>query len=147
MPKEGKNLRVSKILAQEILDWCIVRYGKSKHFDDYPELEFVHIKGFFGAFNDNDNIIEINVSKHLSTKRWKTMFCKMGELAKTIIHEYTHYMQSPVHAERFSKKYTYDDNPYEKKAELIANGDNLNCITDITLKRKNESYSQQQRKM
>lgn len=133
MGKEGKTLKVSKVLAQEIFDWCIIKYGKSKYFDDYPELEFVRTKGFFGTFNDNDNVIEINIAKHLATKRWHTMFRRVGELTKTIIHEYQHYLQSPIHAERFSKKYAYEDNPYEKTAEMIAERDYLICIFDISI--------------
>ena len=63
-----------------------------------------------GEFVSEDNEIII-YSKNITSK---------SDLAKTIVHEYAHYLQSPVWMTRYyTMGHTYRTHPYEKQAFLL----------------------------
>lgn len=83
------------------------KYGKSEYFDTYPILEFDdELHWLSGEFRDDYNAI---ILYPLSTTNEE-------ELARTIVHEYKHYLQDPVLFEEYKRKFDYYDNPFEKEA-------------------------------
>ena len=73
----------------KILDWCIVRYGKSRYYDDFPDLDVDAEQsfGYLGEWLPEDCMITV-YDKVI--KFWQ---CSPSDEIKTIIHEYQHYLQ------------------------------------------------------
>ena len=130
-----------KIPYQKILDWCIVKYGKSKYYDDYPDLEISKSKSsdYTGEFESDECLITIyyDIIK-LEDNIYESAI-------KTMIHEYVHYLQeSELTGAHNSKTKSsiwpfnsgivildYYDNPYEKEAEDVAERDWRECYIDL----------------
>jgi Zn-dependent peptidase ImmA (M78 family) len=97
---------------------CMVMYcyevlGPSKYYTTLPHVKINHGKKknhFMGEYDWEDNTIIINMSSHSS----------LIELCSTVIHEYVHHTQSSAMYYKIDNKIDYDDNPYEKKANLVA---------------------------
>ena len=53
------------------------------------------------------------------------------ELVSTIIHEYTHYLQSRPRYQYYQKNYYYSTNPYEREAKRNEEKYCSICISDI----------------
>ena len=87
-------------------------YGLSEHFDTYPILEFEdELHWLSGEFRDDYNAI---ILYPLST-------INEEELARTILHEYCHYLQCPRVFEEYKEKYDYYSNPFEIEAYKFEN--------------------------
>jgi len=107
------NKKEIEKLAVEYLDKCIDLYGESKWYSHTPYLSLesspmsdeydLDLKGEF--INDENEIIV-----YLRNIRSKE------DLARTIIHEYIHYLQCPTWLTRYNNKCFYDKNPYEIQA-------------------------------
>ena len=120
--------------ATKILDWCIGRYGRSKYIREYPSIEFrkplySDELDQYGYFDDITNTIYANRELHKTLK----------ELAKTIIEEYVHYLQSDREYQRLAEQYSYSDHPMEKEAKKIADKHYKYCLKD--LKKLHRSFS------
>lgn len=61
---------------------------------------------FLGYYVSVVNEIHLKINGH---RTWV-------QLANTLIHEWIHYLQSSMWANRYDKHYTYDTNPYELEA-------------------------------
>lgn len=83
---------VNKSDINNILNWCVKKFGKSEFQKDLPKIRIYKSSGIstykskqhlgsFGRYNSNNTII-IFLGTHRS----------MLELCDTIIHEYTHYL-------------------------------------------------------
>ena len=101
-------------LSETLLSRVMEVYGRSKYYSEPPYLSVddspysdasdPNIKGEF-VFNDNEIVVY-----------WKNIE-HPEELARTIIHEYQHYLQSPRwFARYYSMGHTYDSHPYEVHA-------------------------------
>jgi hypothetical protein len=79
-------------------------------------------KTTYGEYCVVDNIISINLERNVYIR------C----LIKTIIHEYTHYLQ-PIKTkyQKLAKKHGYYDNPLEVEARYNEINLYRNCFTDI----------------
>jgi len=111
--------------GKKIFEWCIKKYGYSKHYKFISELVFRKKDAcgdkLKGEHTDCDEIVVyLDEVKNIS------------DLVKTIIHEYTHYIQSPVWFQRYYKlEKTFENHPYEIQAEKIAERDFKECLDDI----------------
>ena len=118
-------MEVSRWHALRILDWCISSYGASKYNGPYPHIEFrredVTTEKLAGYYCDIENVIFLNKDFHLSIK----------ELAKTIIHEYTHYRQNMKHYHVLSEYLSYKNNPLEKQATKTSTRDYKKCLSEL----------------
>lgn len=105
--------------------WSLIVYikGKSKYNKGVPDL--IVLGGSktkrskletFGEYYYTDNIIKIWCGPHIDFE----------DLASTILHEYTHYLQFWPWYTRYRNMYKYDENPYEIEAK---NSENL--ATDL----------------
>ena len=73
----------------------------------------------YGEYYVNDNLISINLERNVYVR------C----LIKTIIHEYTHYLQ-PIKSKywKLSKKHGYYHNPFEVEARFNENNKYRDCF-------------------
>jgi hypothetical protein len=55
----------------------------------------------------------------------------IDETVSTVIHEYTHYLQSRPRYQTYQKDYYYSTNPYEKEARRNEDRYTKMCILDI----------------
>lgn len=99
------------------LIWCVRKFGGVDDLD-IPELEWdwnhrdLRRAGILGLYDPEDNLIILRIKGH------RTFY----NLAKTIVHEYTHYLQPRAGNwyDRHYRKYGYRDHPYEREAYYVA---------------------------
>jgi len=120
MLKNKGYMELSKIeqLAQKYLNKCIEVYGYSKHQETTPYLEFetsiyARLSGDEemegeqtpdGEYDSLSNSIVIYYPAIQSERH----------LAETIVHEYQHYLQSPIWMTRYyNMGFSYYDHLYE----------------------------------
>lgn len=127
------NVETMETIANQILMWCINKYGFSKHYGNVTVgLEVQHEpdvgpKNTYGEFDSEEATI------YLYTKTNRTVRC----LVNTVIHEYQHYLQSPIWLGRYLKVYGGGrKNPYQRLAEQVAARDTNECMLDLGLKKE-----------
>jgi hypothetical protein len=112
----GLSKNKVEAVAQLYLDKIIETYGLSNHFDSEPYLmleDKVYADGtdknLKGEFVSDFNEIIVY---------WKNIKSE-EELIRTLVHEYTHYLQSPSWMTRYyNMGYDYSDHPYEIQAYM-----------------------------
>ncbi len=109
------NKKEIERLAIQYLKKCEGLLGESKYYSHTPYLSLEsspladeYDPETIGEFVSDENEIIIYF-KNVKSKE---------ELARTILHEYAHYLQSPIWLTRYNDTHTYDENPYEKQAFL-----------------------------
>lgn len=104
--------------------WCNRKFGKQRSIS-IPTVEWewndreLQTTGLLGFYDAQDNAMMVRIQGH------RTFY----NLAKTIIHEYVHYLQ-PVQGswyERYYKTHGYDDHPYEIEAYYISQLYSVEC--------------------
>lgn len=111
-------------LAFAVIDWCEKNIGvnKKRH---RPRLTLLGgiiddmDSKIYGEYYVDDNLISINLERNIYVR------C----LIKTIIHEYTHYLQ-PIKTKywKLAKKHGYYDNPLEVEARFNENNKYRDCF-------------------
>lgn len=109
------NKKEIEKLSVKYLNECVKLFGESKYYSHTPYLSLESspiaddydpdLKGEF-VKEENEMIVYF---RNIRSKE---------DLARTIIHEYTHYLQSPIWLARYNNECFYDENPYEKQAFL-----------------------------
>jgi hypothetical protein len=99
-------------IAISVIDWCEKNIGVNWR---YPKPKITLLGGIidnmsnttYGEYCVVDNLISINLERNVYVR------C----LIKTVIHEYTHYLQ-PIRTKyhKLAKKHGYYDNPLEVEA-------------------------------
>ena len=125
-------------IGNKVIDWCIDEFGLSKYYEHYPYVEIdMFEENPMGEFiRDNNEII-------IYPKAMENM----DDFVSTVIHEYTHYMQSPSWYTRYANRKTELsaeefatyllsgesslDHPYEIQAEQIATNNYIQCKNNI----------------
>jgi hypothetical protein len=113
------NKKEVKRLAEKYLETTIDIYGFSKYQYSSPYIviedspyDDAEDKSMTGEYIHDDNELVIY---------WKNVRDGV-ELARTIIHEYQHYLQSPKWMTRYyNMGYTYNNHPYEIQANIEEN--------------------------
>lgn len=99
--------------AVHALKWCNIHFGKCKRkkreliMELSPKKQLKKRSIYFGfyCFYRNKLIVYINNCETLL------------DIVQTVIHEYTHYLQSRTKYEYYHKIYNYSTNPLEKEAK------------------------------
>jgi hypothetical protein len=122
------EVKPTRRAAEKIYEWCKKKYGRSKYNGKYPTLYFRKADQFTGdawaIYDCDDNYIHIN----------KERIENVENLASTIIHEYTHYMQNIRVDYMVLAKYfdpSTENHPLEKEAEEVANRDYKECLREV----------------
>jgi len=116
-------------IGEKVIDWCIDEFGLSKHYEHYPYIEIdidEEDYSLMGEFIGDNNEIII----------YPKAMENMDDFVSTVIHEYTHYMQSPSWYTRYLNNLTLNEviknkHPYEIQAEQIATNNCIQCKNNI----------------
>ena len=101
-------------IGDKVINWCMDKFGLSKHYNDYPYVEIDMVE----TDNPLDEIII-----------YPNAIDNINDFISTVIHEYTHYMQSPSWYTRYLNNLTIDEviknlpspsHPYEIEADKVA---------------------------
>lgn len=114
------KLDINRNAAIQVLDYCLVTFGKSFHQDGFPKIKLLSkskIKYDKGYYDVKLNTIVIYEKNHRS----------MVDFICTIIHEYIHYLQYMGDYSKIYRKYGYYGNPYEIEAETLSNKHKYFC--------------------
>jgi len=110
-----------------VLHWCHAKFG-GHPYKEVPCVEWewkdrwYQKKNLLALYDREDNIIQLRIQGHRT----------FNNLAKTLIHEYIHYLQwSPKRYEEWDAQYGYSNNPYEIEAEHLAQVYWGDCITQV----------------
>ena len=106
LSEAGKVLQLQ--ISNEILDTLIGHYGRSKHFDWYPNI----------CLDDSDSILsgEFRDDEEAIVLYPNAFMYNVDALAVVICHEFIHYLQCPKLKEKYDKQYEYYDHPMEIEA-------------------------------
>jgi hypothetical protein len=111
--------------------WCKANMGINKRKKTLPKVSVRinfraeeterFIKGVYYPYENRIIVYSLNCET-------------IEEVVSTIIHEYTHYLQSTVKYEELYKKYFYKNHPYEKEARRNEEIYTRICMKDIKLR-------------
>ena len=101
--------RINKDRISRLWSLVIYKKGRSRYKNDIPSLSL-----FTG--NSGGKTIGEYLYKENQIRIWWQPHDDFKELASTILHEYTHYLQFWPWYSRYQKIYSYKDNPYEIQA-------------------------------
>lgn len=111
--------------VNQIFEWCIKQYGKSKFNKELPVVEFrkedYYTEGCMAFYDDIESTIFIN----------KDQNDNLPELINSIIHEYVHYKQNMKHYQILSLYLPDNKNPMEIEASKIAKRDTKKCLKEV----------------
>ena len=116
------SLKLHRGHATKILEWCKKKYGRSKYNGRYPDIAFKKSDYYtgedWGYYDEEEQLIFVSKDKHEN----------LEDLVHTIIHEYTHYLQSMHHYQILALYLEHHEHPLEIQAEETANRDTPECM-------------------
>ena len=134
--KEKYTHKKLEYIGEKVINWCINEFGLSKHYNDYPYMEIDMVEDCMcGEFIGYNNEIIV----------CPTAIDTIDEFIETVIHEYTHYMQSPTWYTRYANRkieLTVEEfadyllggdptHPYEIEADEVAKKNMKKCKDNI----------------
>ena len=134
----SKRYVLKKIYAELSLNWCInnlgIRHRKKREIilkfsdkkgflkvDYYSKKKFTRKYPIHGKYCEFRNMIIIH------EPNCKTIY----DVVSTVIHEYTHYLQSMYQYRKYEEIYYYSENPLEKEAKKNETLFTVKCIDEI----------------
>ena len=106
--------RINKDRILRICSIIIHTQGRSKYRSDFPVIHLFKSNkknSNYGEYYNHTNTINI----------WWKDHEDLEEIARTLIHEYTHYLQFWPWYTRYKNNYKYENNPYEVQARQREN--------------------------
>jgi hypothetical protein len=125
MSKKKIDIELKKELAIQTLKWCKRNFGLNKR-KKLPKISvrirFIDEDSYpFGEYYWEDNRIIIYDSK-----------CKsMTDVISTVIHEYTHYLQSMKKYYEYFNTHYYSTHPFEREAIRNSKLYTKKCLNSI----------------
>lgn len=120
--KDSSVLKLHRGHVDKIYLWCKKKYGRSKYNGRYPDIVFrkpdYYTGEDWGYYDEDEQLIYINKDKHETIE----------DLIHTIIHEYTHYMQSMHHYQILAIYLDSHEHPLEIEADKVADRDLSECL-------------------
>jgi hypothetical protein len=102
-------------ITEKIYNNIVDRYGESKYHNNTPYIS-IEDSPYSDEEAAPDQFGEYCRMLNEITIYWKNMD-SLEILARTLIHEYQHYLQSPKWIKRYyNMGYVYNDHPYEISA-------------------------------
>lgn len=127
MAKRTCDINLKKQYALLALKWCKENFGVNERKRTKLRFEFTERKRRikFHEVYGNYDFYRNKMTLHESTCH--TIY----DVVSTIIHEYTHYLQSRPQYLKYQKNYYYSTNPYEREAKRNEDKYTKICIKDI----------------
>lgn len=120
-----KAIKPTRKHINQIMDWCLQTYGKSKFNKTFPVVEFrkpdYYTEGCMAFYDDIESTIFVDKEKNNN----------LPELVNSIIHEYVHYKQNMKHYQIISLYLPDHKNPMEIEAHKIAKRDTKKCLKEL----------------
>ncbi len=127
MSKKTDDFKTKKIYAILALKWCVENFGVNERkrsklqFNLSPRKRKIKKDIVYGIYCFWRNKITIYLPN-----------CDNNELiVSTVIHEYTHYLQSRTKYQVYEKTHYYSTNPYERQAQRKELKYTKMCLKDI----------------
>ena len=109
------HLKIVKRLAKQYLEKCKEVYGDSNHHECTPYIEYQPY--VYSVYSEDDNPEAEYIFDYNTIVVYYKNIEDAEHLARTIVHEYQHYLQSPSWMTRYyNMGYHYSDHPYEVAA-------------------------------
>jgi hypothetical protein len=134
------NIDREKILL--ILEWCITKFGTSKHQNIFPpRLRVYKSYGTSGFKNRKDKLrgtyLEGTITIYLGSIE------SHQELCETVIHEYKHYLMDDDEYDKITEAqkilgrdadYLFYNHPHEKRARYAEKKWGMVCYNEVKFK-------------
>ena len=127
MGKIKIDTEIKKLYASHALRWCMDNLGVNKRKKTYPKIS-VRIrfkseeeKTYNGVYYNNENriiVYDLNCES-------------LEEVVSTVIHEYTHYLQSMKKYWIYFETYDYSNHPFEAQARRNEEKHTKKCLRSI----------------
>jgi uncharacterized protein YjaZ len=124
------DFETKKLFAIQAVKWCKAFFGENERKRTKLSIEFTNrvrkIKNFevIGNYCFYRNKMTVHIES-CST---------LSDVASTVIHEYTHYLQSRNRYKYYQDHYYYSTNPYEREAKRNEEKYTSICVKDINKK-------------
>lgn len=113
MSKKSSKLILKKQYATQALKWCKVFFGENERKRTKLKFEFTN-----RIRTDKGHMVYGNYCFYRNKMTIHEPACEtIHDIVSTVIHEYTHYLQSRPLYKIYQDNYYYSTNPYERKAK------------------------------
>jgi len=127
MVSKENHIKLKKKYAILAMKWCRLNFGVNDRKRTKLEFEFTSRKRTIKKVMVYGNYCFWRNKITLHEPACETI----KDVVSTIIHEYTHYLQSRPKYREYEKKYYYSANPYEKEARRNEEKYTATCIKEI----------------
>lgn len=127
MGKIKIDTEIKKLYASHALRWCMNNLGVNKRKKTNPKISVrirfksLEEKTYNGCYHDNENriiVYDLNCNS-------------LEDVVSTVIHEYTHYLQSMKKYWEYFETYYYSNHPFEVQARKNEEKYTKKCIRSI----------------
>jgi len=127
----GYSPNSTDFICESVLNWCCENLGWSKFHNELPFIDIDDSSNdwnMMGEYDSFDNNIII----------YKKYIHSIDDLINTVIHEYSHFLQSPTWYTRYANNMTIievaaGEHPYEIQAEEMAHTHSPKCKEQLNL--------------
>lgn len=113
MVKKNNNIELKKKYAILTIRWCKEFFGINERKKTKLEFEFTTRKRSIKKSMVYGNYCFYRNKMTIHEPACETLY----DVVSTVIHEYTHYLQSRTLYKKYQDKYYYSRNPYEREAK------------------------------
>jgi Zn-dependent peptidase ImmA (M78 family) len=111
--KKNNNIELKKKYAILTIKWCREFFGVNERKKTKLEFEFTTRKRSIKKAMVYGNYCFYRNKMTIHEPACETLY----DVVSTVIHEYTHYLQSRTLYKKYQDKYYYSRNPYEREAK------------------------------
>lgn len=115
MGKKHVDIELKRLYANEALKWCKKNMGINRRKRNTPKI-YVRVR-----LEQEDKIKKIVEGSYYSENNRIVIYglnCnKLEDVVSTVIHEYTHYLQSMKKYWEYFQTHYYSQHPYERQAK------------------------------
>lgn len=127
MVNKEKHIKLKKRYAILTIKWCRQNLGINERKKTKLDFEFTTRKRTIKKYPVYGNYCFWRNKITLHEPTCNTI----KDVVSTIIHEYTHYLQSRPKYQEYQRKYYYSANPYEREARRNEEKYTSICIKEI----------------
>ncbi len=113
MAKKTCDINLKKQYSTLALKWCKENFGVNDRKRSKLSFEFTNRKRTLKGHMVYGNYCFYRNKMTIHEPACETLY----DIVSTVIHEYTHYLQSRPQYLRYQREYYYSTNPYEREAK------------------------------